>query len=99
MNKLKERFKEKFVRKSLNPEDKGEYQWRWFIKETTAEDMWKFFEEILKEQRKDLMQKLENHIDKFISLQEKKEGITEEDALNLQMGLEAFLLSFKLKKL
>lgn len=40
---------------------------------------------------------LENHVDRFVSLQENNAGLNEEDALNLQMGIEGFLLSYKLK--
>ena len=47
--------------------------------------------------RADFIKELENHIDKYVSLQENNAGMNQEDALNLRMGIEGFLLSFKLK--
>lgn len=48
-------FDKKFTRKSKGLEDKGKYMDRWFVRETTSEELKDFISQLLSTQRQQLI--------------------------------------------
>jgi hypothetical protein len=51
---MEERFDKKFTRISMGGKDKGMYKRRWFVRETTAEQLLEFIHQELKKQREEI---------------------------------------------
>ena len=52
-------FDKKFTRKSKGLEDKGKYMDRWFVRETTSEELKDFISQLLLTQRQELIEEIE----------------------------------------
>jgi len=61
---IKKEFDKRFTRRSLEPADKRVYMKRWFVQETTAEEIWSFIETALNSQKKEIEKKIEGRMDK-----------------------------------
>ena len=51
-------FDKKFTRKSKGLEDKGKYMDRWFVRETTSEELKDFISQLLLTQRQELIKEI-----------------------------------------
>jgi hypothetical protein len=68
LKEIQKKFENKFVRRSLGLEDKGKYQWKWFLKDCiTAEKMFSFFEPYLQPQPTSLEGVKEEFEKKFLT--------------------------------
>lgn len=82
----------------LQAKEEGSKYWqeeaRRYAKNT---DFWRKKAEKAKEEgRKEGIKEVEGFVDEFISLQERKAGLTEQDSSVLLLALSAFLMEFKL---
>lgn len=56
-------FDKKFTRKSKGLEDKGKYMDRWFVRETTSEELKDFISQLLLAQRQQLIKEILKDLD------------------------------------